>query len=1364
MMAKGLYEEADAMKAIDHRARASGKPMQETMLEFGNQTAQMRDKFGVNAKQFSKDMMEMAGDAEYFAGTASTELAAMTVYIHKLGMEAKSLKSLIDKWDNFESAAEGASKLAQSFGMNVDAMEMMNEQNPAKRMDMLRQSFFESGKAVEDLTRAEKKLLAEQMGLADVADLEKAMADPSISYDDIQAEADANAEASLTQEQAMSKLADTIDKTFGGGGGKQFKSFGDALTQGFMKGMSKNKEFKAMLKAVRCALYQVYMIGKDIGGVFAEWGPMNDIFKSITEIFTKMDWKAFRKDIKEAFTEFFNLLESDPEAAVTQLGDKIKKAFEDNFDEGKGFSKTWEKLKGAFKRIGNILKGLFLSLLPMAMDGLAELITKITEGLSYMLSGDATKDAGAAFDDMTKNMDPATKKAFEKIKTSWDKNLGPAIDGLVEVAKPHLEKLGSLLMAYIFGSTVLGGLGGGLQTFMAIKGAGMIKDALFGKEVAAQVTKKPGALSKAIDSKYGKAAKEGLKKIPGQLKKAGKGLFKPATMVIEGSLKAGAKVLEKTGVSEFGRASKAMFQQGMTEAADKGLKSTSKAASKSLGKFGDTVTKSAGKMAAKAGGKIAALGVKAIPVVGWAVAIADGAVGMSKQMELLEGQLGDDLDAAAQTAGAGAAGVVEFLTLGLLPQPILTQIAKTTASVTQGIGSFMDVLGLKGVYDMLVANLNLVFKVFAGVGDILVGLFTGDGDKVTRGFGQIFEGVWNFVKSVPGAIVSLLVELPWTILKFLLSAVTFIFIKLPLRIIGAVSTMLANVAIAIKNFFTGFWKEGDANTGKKIKEFFKGVWKSIKDGFFAGVEAVYTFFSELWDGIVCEAKKAFGISSPSSVFADIGTAILNGIWSIISFLPKKFWQLATWAWEKFSGIFSGVGKWASGFLSDIWNGIKALPGKFLQMAKDAWAKVTSIFDKAKELGGDIIDGVMSGLGNVVSKITAPFKKAWKKVKGWFGGSPVDSPKGKGGLLGSGIIDGMMSNLSGMADSVKQPFIDAWEYVKSIFSPTAILEHFTAVFNVIKGLATALFDAVLWPYKTAWNWVAGIFSFPTFNEMWGKIFGAIKGFAQQIFDVLSWPYKKAYEIITRLLSGESLLEIGRGMIDGIMNGLKALPGKIKDVIKDAVGGIGRFLGLASPSKLFASMGGFMSDGMLDGFSGMKDKMVAMFDNVMGTIKGMFDNVLETFGITGAVERIMDAFREPHEVLDALTSEYEWLNYGLERLTYQVDDIARLITEDTVERVLATVDMISEIVDNYNEINNLLSDIDPINLDASINRLGQNMSLSSETITIKNKPINITVNLHASMDAKGIATQLSKKGNAVQLAVASRNGSAVTNNVG
>lgn len=59
-------------------------------------------------------------------------------------------------------------------------------------------------------------------------------------------------------------------------------------------------------------------------------------------------------------------------------------------------------------------------------------------------------------------------------------------------------------------------------------------------------------------------------------------------------------------------------------------------------------------------------------------------------------------------------------------------------------------------------------------------------------------------------------------------------------------------------------------------------------------------------------------------------------------------------------------------------------------------------------------------------------------------------------------------------------------------------------------------------------------------------------------------------------------IGRAIIDGLVSGIRAAPGKIWAALKSIIGGAWRnaksFLGINSPSRLFMQMGGFVTDGL------------------------------------------------------------------------------------------------------------------------------------------------------------------------------------------
>jgi TP901 family phage tail tape measure protein len=66
---------------------------------------------------------------------------------------------------------------------------------------------------------------------------------------------------------------------------------------------------------------------------------------------------------------------------------------------------------------------------------------------------------------------------------------------------------------------------------------------------------------------------------------------------------------------------------------------------------------------------------------------------------------------------------------------------------------------------------------------------------------------------------------------------------------------------------------------------------------------------------------------------------------------------------------------------------------------------------------------------------------------------------------------------------------------------------------------------------------------------------------------------------------SFIGVGRAIIDGLVAGIKAAPGKIWSALKSIIGGAWSnakaFLGINSPSRLFMQMGGFVADGLAVG---------------------------------------------------------------------------------------------------------------------------------------------------------------------------------------
>lgn len=95
-----------------------------------------------------------------------------------------------------------------------------------------------------------------------------------------------------------------------------------------------------------------------------------------------------------------------------------------------------------------------------------------------------------------------------------------------------------------------------------------------------------------------------------------------------------------------------------------------------------------------------------------------------------------------------------------------------------------------------------------------------------------------------------------------------------------------------------------------------------------------------------------------------------------------------------------------------------------------------------------------------------------------------------------------------------------------------------------------------------------------------------------------------QIITAIVNGfgtymSKIIDIGKNIVSGVWEGIKSMASFIKDKVtgffSGIVGGIKDFLGIKSPSRVFASIGGFMAEGLGEGW-----------DDEYGNIKKQIEN--------------------------------------------------------------------------------------------------------------------------------------------------------------
>ena len=195
--------------------------------------------------------------------------------------------------------------------------------------------------------------------------------------------------------------------------------------------------------------------------------------------------------------------------------------------------------------------------------------------------------------------------------------------------------------------------------------------------------------------------------------------------------------------------------------------------------------------------------------------------------------------------------------------------------------------------------------------------------------------------------------------------------------------------------------------------------------------------------------------------------------------------------------------------------------------------------------------------------------------------------------------------------------------------------------------------------------------------------------QTIVTTFEEPFNRAFEAITSIFSVSSLTAVGQSIVDGIINGISGLGGAIMEVANQAWNDFLESWGIASPSAEGEAAGGHMVDGIMGGMDSLGDELSAAG-------QGAVEDMATGMGADGTGTQAM---------IDAV-----------------IDPISQAI--DTVMQA-------------QNNVHEILNALRPIDLDATITRVGEELAVKNKTVAIQHKPVNVTVNLNVTMSAEEVA---------------------------
>jgi hypothetical protein len=162
---------------------------------------------GIPVNMLADDLVKSITYMARFGKEGQKTLIQGAAWARKYDIALEDLKRSVEGFDMFDDAAKSASKLNTAFGTLINSMDLMMEDDPAKRLEMIRQQMLNQGMTYDKLTPKQRRYFSETLKLSE--EQTAALLDArnaGESYADFQAKAEQKQKDELSAKQMMQKM------------------------------------------------------------------------------------------------------------------------------------------------------------------------------------------------------------------------------------------------------------------------------------------------------------------------------------------------------------------------------------------------------------------------------------------------------------------------------------------------------------------------------------------------------------------------------------------------------------------------------------------------------------------------------------------------------------------------------------------------------------------------------------------------------------------------------------------------------------------------------------------------------------------------------------------------------------------------------------------------------------------------------------------------------------------------------------------------------------------------------------------------------------------------------------------------------
>ena len=367
--------------------------------------------------------------------------------------------------------------------------------------------------------------------------------------------------------------------------------------------------------------------------------------------------------------------------------------------------------------------------------------------------------------------------------------------------------------------------------------------------------------------------------------------------------------------------------------------------------------------------------------------------------------------------------------------------------------------------------------------------------------------------------------------------------------------LLKNAWEDTKEYFSQYIEEAGGNI-------IEGLWKGIDDACRnVGNWIVEHIFQPFIDGF----KKAFGIHSPSTVMAEQGGYIVEGLLQGITDTWNSIVEFFSTALGSITATLSDWAGKAKTTISDWASGVKST---FTKWASDTKSKVTTWAANTKT-------NISTWAANAKSTITTWASTTKSKITTW-----ASTTKNSITTWGANVH----STLSGKMNTIKTTLSSGFEQAKN-----SITTKMNSAMDTIKGqdwhsVGTNICDGIKNGINAGWTWL---------KTTIGNLASGLVNTAKKVLDINS--PSRVFRDEVGIYIGEG---IGEGIIDSESSVLKSVSGVADAIADEFNAGEYKIGGIVPTAEVNGALTSF-SDKIADSFSSMLDRLQAIAERVTFT---------------------------------------------------------------------------------------------------------------------------------------------------------------------